>query len=46
VDGMDTSLCLEPGESIDCLFKLKIKKLDAEALKKINYMFADSDDPL
>jgi hypothetical protein len=46
VDILNDSISLEPGESFDCLFKLKIKKIDAEAIKKINYMFADSDDPL
>jgi hypothetical protein len=30
---------LEPGESIECLFKLKVSKLDKEELRKINYLF-------
>jgi hypothetical protein len=40
------SVILQPGESFECLFKLKVKKLDADALRKINYLFGDDQDPL
>ena len=36
---------LQPGESFECLFKLKVKKLDADALRKINYLFGEDQDP-
>jgi len=42
----EDKLLLEPGESFDCLFKLKVKKLDKEAIRKINYLFGDEEDPL
>lgn len=46
VDAMGgDSIILQPGESFECLFKLRIKKLDAEALRKINYLFGEEKDP-
>lgn len=41
VDTIDEGqkIILEPSESFDCLFKIKVKKLDADALRNINFMF-------
>lgn len=44
VDVLDEKIFLEPGESFDCLFRIKIKKLDAEMLRNINSIFGNLDD--
>ena len=44
--GDDEDIKLMPGESFDCLFKIKVKKLDAEALRNLNYLFGQEEDPL
>lgn len=44
VDVLDEKIFLEPGESLDCLFRIKIKKLDAEKLLNINSIFGNLDD--
>lgn len=41
INTLDESIELEPGEQFDCLFKLRIKKLDAVALEEINHMFGE-----